>query len=360
MSRKIDLERLKRMTGANETDEPPASSSRRVSSRKAAAKAPAAKRRRRGADEDDDEEGEEDEDEEEERDEEEQDDDLVDSDDDRRTKKRPSRRAKKAAPKRSKKAKKAESDDDDDYQEEGAAAGGEEGEEGEEEDDDDGFTRRGRGREEEKEDTSGPADRDDMRKIIQRRTDIEAKLHEPFFKDWIVGQFVRFPKPDLGKVLDPGVKVYALSRVADVIDATNPYKLSSGRLTSKRLVVKTGAHSLTLKLCVVSDSATIPERSRELEDYNRFSAEVRSFKPLSKDQVGCVDAWMGGCVDAWMGGWVDACVSKNTRRGALFVPALLCLFSLSLSFSCCRLSFAPTPPCTHTNLSIYPHLHPPI
>ena len=253
LSKKLDLERLKRMTGKAEDDDEPVTT-RRTSAR-SKAKAPAAKQRRRQVEEEDEDEGE-DEDEAAASEDEDQ---LFDSDEEREiseknrsglldSKGKDVKR--KATQKKSAPVKRGRWD---------TALDSDENYEEDEEEGDDEEPQPTRKREEPVvEDTSGEAGPQDLHGIIARRTDVEININEPFFKDWVTGQFVRFPKPDNGNILE-GRKVYALSEVTDVQEGGREYKLHNGKVTSKRLVVTTGQFTHTLKITLLSDTATIPK-----------------------------------------------------------------------------------------------------
>ncbi len=132
----------------------------------------------------------------------------------------------------------------------------------------------------EKPDTSEPAELTDYLKIQTRRRFIESILREPYFKSALEGTFVRI----VVGALDNGEKVYRMCEIKDVTDNASKVLLpDSNQYTTMRLTVAIGSKEKSrVKFTDVSNSRFT---QAEFTQYLNELDGTREAKPLTKDQV---------------------------------------------------------------------------
>lgn len=316
MSKKIDLERLKALTG-NKKEEKAAATAKKT---KAASKAaPSSRTRRRQVDDDDEvaaaEEGEDDDDDDGDDDDDDKEDRLFDSDEENEiTEKSRQQRGSTALGKRKASAKKApavttrgkkaksrldELDDDDDYvEDEGEEEEGEEGEAGEgDEERKSAWLDEG---DKDEVDESGTATLADYHRITASRKVLTKAMNEPFFDQAFLGLFVRVKVGAIQVVVKDAYNrivvdsegqpetvrkdIFRMCEIVEVEEARQPYRLAKdvAVTTTKRLRLKWGSAEVSQKLMLLSNSKPTP---REFADFIKESKGVRGFKELTKKQV---------------------------------------------------------------------------
>jgi hypothetical protein len=129
-------------------------------------------------------------------------------------------------------------------------------------------------------DTSAPAELIDYWRIQTRRRFIESILKEPYFKTALEGTFVRI----VVGALDNGEKVYRMCEIKDVTSNANKvYLPDSKQYTTMRLTVAIGPKEKSrIKFTDVSNRRI---SQIELTQYLEALEGTRESKPLTKDQV---------------------------------------------------------------------------
>lgn len=305
-SKRIDFERVTAIYKKGKIDDDKPEKGKKTPATRASA------RRRQVADEDEADEGDADEDEDEEgagADEDDEDEDLFDSDEEREISER--NKSKAAAPKKSKakaaaattavtkKKPKSRLDELDDEDEDYEGSDGDEAEEGEE-DDQAGDSRKAFAFKETEKDESGPATLEDFHKIIVKRDMLKNSINEPFFKEAVVGQFVRYcvgrtevrdaagqpVKDDSGEIKTRDV--YRMMEIIDVVEKETLDKFPTGTpheavvSTHKRLRLQFGSDEHDVRMSKLSNHRVT---DREFFAWHKESKSVRNFKELTKNQV---------------------------------------------------------------------------